>query len=174
MTFVSLALGTAAVAMAQTYRLPGQHTKQTSDLLANQASATHSISINPTIDYLNFSTEDEPEGDIYEEGWNSNRVNCYANVHVPQTAVIDVSNYCMPHNGPITSPYGYRRRFRRMHKGIDIGIHMRDTIYAAFDGRVRITNFERRGYGYYIVIRHTNDLETVYGHLSCFLVKPEQ
>lgn len=174
MTFVSLALGTAAVATAQTYRLPGQHTKQTSDLLANQASATHSISINPTIDYLNFSTEDEPEGDIYEEGWNSNRVNCYANVHVPQTAVIDVSNYCMPHNGPITSPYGYRRRFRRMHKGIDIGIHMRDTIYAAFDGRVRITNFERRGYGYYIVIRHTNDLETVYGHLSCFLVKPEQ
>ena len=160
MTFVSLALGTAAVATAQTYRLPGQHTKQTSDLLANQASATHSISINPTIDYLNFSTEDEPEGDIYEEGWNSNRVNCYANVHVPQTAVIDVSNYCMPHNGPITSPYGYRRRFRRMHKGIDIGIHMRDTIYAAFDGRVRITNFERRGYGYYIVIRHTNDLET--------------
>lgn len=174
LTLVAIAVSAATVASARTYRLPGQHTKQTNDLLANQASASHSISIEPTIDYLNFSTEDEPEGDIYEEGWNSNRVNCYANVKVPDRAVIDVSEYCMPHDGPITSPYGYRRRFRRMHKGIDIGIHMGDTIYAAFDGRVRITNYERAGYGYYVVIRHTNDLETVYGHLSRFLVKPEQ
>ena len=35
---------------------------------------------------------------------------------------------------------------------------------------MRIRNFERRGYGYYIVIRHPNGLETVYGHLSKQLV----
>ena len=44
----------------------------------------------------------------------------------------------------------------------------------AFDGKIRLTKFERRGYGYYVVVRHTNGMETVYGHLSKFLVKPNQ
>ena len=34
--------------------------------------------------------------------------------------------------------------------------------------------YERRGYGYYVIIRHSNGLETIYGHLSKFLVKPDQ
>ena len=68
----------------------------------------------------------------------------------------------------VTSKYGPRRR--RMHKGIDLKVQIGDTIRAAFDGKVRIKNFERRGYGYYLVIRHPNGLETVYGHLSKFLV----
>ncbi len=80
----------------------------------------------------------------------------------------------MPHPGYVTSPYGYRRRFRRQHKGVDLKVHIGDTIRAAFDGKVRLTNFERRGYGYYVIVRHTNDLETVYGHLSKFLVEPDQ
>ncbi len=61
-----------------------------------------------------------------------------------------------------------------MHKGVDLKVNIGDTIRAAFDGRVRLTKFERRGYGYYVVVRHTNDLETVYGHLSKFLVEPDQ
>ncbi|MDD2226664.1 MAG: peptidoglycan DD-metalloendopeptidase family protein, partial [Dysgonamonadaceae bacterium] len=46
-----------------------------------------------------------------------------------------------------------------------------DTIYAAFDGKIRVKDYERGGYGNYIVIRHINGLETVYGHLSKFLVE---
>ena len=79
----------------------------------------------------------------------------------------------MPHNGMITSPYGYRQRFKRMHKGVDIGIKMNDTIYAAFDGKVRLTAYEGKGYGNYVIIRHPNGLETVYGHLNKHLVKPD-
>ncbi len=93
---------------------------------------------------------------------------------MPQTAEIDVSKFCMPHPGYVTSPYGYRRRFRRMHKGIDLKAFTGDTIRAAFDGKIRVTNYERRGYGYYVVIRHTNDLETVYAHLTKFLVEDNQ
>jgi len=174
LTLSLIGISAACVVSAQTYRLPGQHTSQSNDLLAHQQAATHSISVNPTIDYLNFSTEDEPEGDIYTEGWNSNRVNCYSNVSVPNSVVINVSKYAMPHPGPISSPYGYRKRFGRMHKGVDISLHIGDTVRAAFDGRVRITNYEARGYGNYVVVRHTNDLETVYGHLSKFLVKNNQ
>lgn len=159
-------------ASAQNYQLPDRHASQHGALLANQGNA--GITVENTAKYLEelFSEEEEPEFDIYTEGWDSQRVNCYAGVAVPQTATIDVSNFSMPHPGYITSPYGYRRRFRRMHKGVDLKVNIGDTIRAAFDGRVRITNFERRGYGNYVVVRHTNDLETVYGHLSGFLVEP--
>lgn len=165
--------GVGIAAYAQNYRLPGQHTEQSEHLLANQANIGHSISVNPTVDYLNYAEEQEPEDDIYEAGWNSNMVNCYAGMTVPQTVVITgLDKFAMPCPGYVTSPYGYRKRFRRQHKGIDLKVNIGDTIYAAFDGRVRLTKYEARGYGKYVVVRHTNDLETVYGHLSRFLVEP--
>ena len=171
---IATGLFIANTASAQDFRLPDQHKAQHGRLLANQGNA--GITVDNTTRYLEslFSDEDEPEFDIYSEGWDSNRVNCYTESMVPQSADIDVSKFSMPHPGYITSPYGYRRRFRRMHTGVDLKINMGDTIRAAFDGRVRIKNFERRGYGNYIVLRHTNDLETVYGHLSAFLVEPDQ
>lgn len=168
------ALSLAMTASAQNYRLPDRHAESHGTLLANQGNA--GISVENTEKYLEalFEEEEEPEFDIYTEGWNSKHVNCYSGVKVPQTAQIDVSNFAMPHKGYITSPYGYRRRFRRMHKGVDLKVNIGDTIRAAFDGRVRIKNFERAGYGNYLVLRHTNDLETVYGHLSGFLVDEGQ
>ncbi|MDE6197735.1 MAG: peptidoglycan DD-metalloendopeptidase family protein [Muribaculaceae bacterium] len=174
---ISLTAAAAAIFIsfgvtAQNYQLPDRHASQHGALLANQGNA--GISVENTTKYLEelFNEEEEPEFDIYTEGWDSKLVNCYAGVAVPQSATIDVSKFSMPHPGYITSPYGYRRRFRRMHKGVDLKVNIGDTIRAAFDGRVRITNFERRGYGNYVVVRHTNDLETVYGHLSAFLVEP--
>lgn len=156
---------------AQTYRLPGQHAQQSHDRLANQNSIRPNALVIPTINYLDFEEESEPEGDLYEFGWESNSVNCYANMEVPERMEIDVRNFCMPHPGYLTSPYGYRKRFRRMHKGVDLHANIGDTIRAAFDGRVRIKNYEGRGYGNYVVLRHYNDLETVYGHMSKFLVE---
>lgn len=161
-------------AAAQNYRLPGQHTEQSQNLMANQNSIKPNALVAPSINYLDFEEEEEPEGDLYEVGWDSGLVNCYANVEVPQSVEIDVRNFSMPHAGYITSPYGYRKRFRRMHKGVDLHVNVGDTVRAAFDGRVRITKYEARGYGYYVVLRHYNDLETVYGHLSKFLVENDQ
>ena len=169
---LGLALSFGAAAEDLSYRLPASHAASHDNLLASQNNPA--VSVENTTKYLEalFAEEEEPEFDIYTEGWDSKLVNCYAGVSVPQTATIDVSNFSMPHPGYITSPYGYRKRFRRMHKGVDLKLNIGDTIRAAFDGRVRITNFERRGYGCYVVLRHTNDLETVYGHLSAFLVEP--
>lgn len=171
---LTAAIGLALTASAQDYRLPDRHLSSHDNLLANQGNA--GISVENTGKFLEelFNEEEEPEFDIYTEGWDSKRVNCYSEANVPQTAQIDVSKFSMPHKGYITSPYGYRRRFRRMHKGVDLKVNIGDTIRAAFDGRVRIKNFERRGYGNYLVLRHTNDLETVYGHLSAFLVEEDQ
>ena len=72
----------------------------------------------------------------------------------------------------ITSNFG--TRWGRQHKGLDIKVYIGDTIRAAFSGKVRIVRYEARGYGNYIVIRHGNGLETIYGHLSKQLVSENQ
>lgn len=174
--FITLGLGMGVDAQTSSYRVPAEHTQTHREMLASQDHVGSQIRVEDTQAFIDnlFSDEDEPELDIYTEGWDSKLVNAYANAVVPQSRQIDVSKYSMPHSGYITSPYGYRKRFRRMHKGVDIKVYIGDTIRATFDGKVRLTNYERRGYGKYVIVRHTNELETVYGHLSEFLVEPDQ
>ena len=145
-----------------------RHSKVHKNLLANQATVKQQMK-------FDYSSEIAPEeGDIYEIAWGSEHVNPYQGMKVPNSKKIDVRGFVIPHRGMITSPYGYRQRFGRMHRGVDIGIRMGDTIRCAFDGKIRLTRYEGKGYGYYVVVRHDNGLETVYGHLSRFLVKPNQ
>ena len=176
LTLLFITAASAAVASAQTLRVPDAHKAEHDNLIARQENIGNQISSKDTQAFLDnlFKDEEEPELDIYNEGWNSRSVNAYAGMAVPDTKVIDVSEFAMPCPGYVTSPYGYRRRFRREHKGIDLKLQIGDTVYAAFNGRVRLTNFERKGYGHYVILRHTNGLETVYGHLSKILVKPDQ
>ena len=119
-----------------------------------------------------FDIDEIPADDIYGGIWSNNRVNAYSGVeNIPDTFKVDLSNFTIPSMGHITSNFGPRRR--RMHYGIDLKVQVGDTIYAAFDGKVRLCQYERRGYGYYVVLRHANGLETVYGHLSRFLVNED-
>lgn len=105
--------------------------------------------------------------------WNNQYVHAYGNAIVPDTYTIDLTGFHMPTPSTrITSPFG--PRWRRMHNGLDLKVNIGDTIVAAFDGKVRIVKYERRGYGKYVVIRHDNGLETVYGHLSKQLVEENQ
>ena len=112
-----------------------------------------------------------PADELYGE-WTNEWVNPFRGkkVDMPDSCVIDCSAFVLPIDTMIrvTSKYGPRRR--RMHKGVELKIQLGYTIRAAIEGKVRIKNFERRGYGYYLVVRHPNGLETVYGHLSKFLV----
>lgn len=172
LSIAAAALLLASPAAAQTKTRA--HSAAHKDLLAKNASAKEQIKLIDQSSFIDLNDDIEPEIDIYTEGWNSKSVNPFRNADVPNTAVIDVTNYVMPHMGKITSNYGYRARFGRMHKGVDIGLKMNDTIRAAFDGKVRLTNYEARGYGNYVIIRHPNGLETVYGHLNKHLVKPDQ
>ncbi|GHT53814.1 peptidase [Bacteroidia bacterium] len=114
--------------------------------------------------------EENPADELYDS-WNTEYLKAYEGIDIPETYDIDVSQFVMPIKGRVTSGYGMRRlrRSRRMHKGTDIALHKGDTICAAFDGKVRIRNFDKRGYGYFLVLRHDNGLETVYGHLSGFI-----
>lgn len=164
----------AAPVSAQTITSKSPHSNAHKQLLANQTKTKDQIRLVEKNTFIDLIDDIEPEPDIYTEGWNSKRVNPFREADVPNSKVIDVTGYHMPCPGKPTSNYGYRARFGRMHKGIDLHIRSNDTIYAAFDGKVRLTNYEARGYGNYVIIRHPNDLETVYGHLNKFLVKPDQ
>lgn len=168
-------LGAIFTISAQTITTNSPHSQAHKELLANQAKSTDKIQLVEKNTFIDLIEDDiEPELDIFTEGWNSKSVNPFNEANVPETQVIDVRGHFMPVPGIVTSNYGYRRKFGRMHKGIDLAIQRNDTIYAAFDGKVRLTAYEPKGYGYYIILRHPNGLETVYGHLNRHLVKPDQ
>lgn len=159
------------------YKLPQSHDKQHSELLASQKPMAADIKVTNVLRYISElqKTALPDEDEVFGDYWVNTGVNPYAGAVIPETMDIDVSGYVHPISGTrVSSNFGYRPRFGRIHRGIDLSLSVGDTVRAAFDGKVRLTQFERRGYGYYVIVRHTNGIETVYGHLSKFLVKPNQ
>ncbi len=75
-------------------------------------------------------------------------------------------SFCAPTIGRITSRYSFRHG--RNHNGTDVKLEIGDPVCAAFDGKVRVSEYSKRtgGYGNLIVLRHANGLETYYAHLS--------
>ena len=145
------------------------------DLIARQAPIDKKLK---TVDSLALQKQIRAEQSEYPAlslypNWNNQYVHAYGNAIIPDTYTIDLTGFHMPTpSTKITSPFG--PRWRRMHNGLDLKVNIGDTIVAAFDGKVRIVKYERRGYGKYVVIRHDNGLETVYGHLSKQLVEDNQ
>lgn len=143
------------------------------DLIASRAPSDNKL-----IDVRNIKIANAFEGtakffesDIYSS-WNHKSV---ANVEgfLPARFKVDLRGFAMPTpSRKITSNFG--RRWGRNHKGIDVKVYIGDTISSAFDGKVRIVGYDANGWGYYVCIRHSNGLETLYGHLSRQLVKEDE
>ena len=107
-----------------------------------------------------------PADSLYRHIWTDERVNPYGNLFdsLKEDVHIPMAGFRLPHPGYVTSSFGWRRY--RMHKGTDIKVQIGDSIRSAWSGQVRIVGWDPRGYGYYVVVRHDNGLETIYGHLS--------
>lgn len=77
----------------------------------------------------------------------------------------------------LTSTYGTRsdpfRGSRRMHNGIDMAGPIGTPIYATADGVVGRAQWVG-GYGRYVEINHGGGMQTRYGHLSEYIVAPNQ
>ncbi len=122
----------------------------------------------------------EKDSTIYEKYWDTEKVFPYKDVEyssLPRSVVIELvdstNGYHTPYKpSPIRSRYGPRRG--RAHQGVDLVLKTGEPIYATFSGRVRISQYNRGGYGNLVVIRHDNGLETFYGHLSERMVEPNQ
>jgi LysM repeat protein len=76
-----------------------------------------------------------------------------------------------PAIGDLSSNFGFRRWGKRpkFHYGVDVRMEVGDPVYAMFDGVVRIAK-RSADYGYVVLIRHYNGLETLYAHFSQLLV----
>lgn len=120
-----------------------------------------------------------PSSTLYESTWYNERVKVptFSFRDVPDEIVLRLidpdkgQNFCFPIKKIKSSSYGWR--WGRPHSGIDIALNVGDPIHAAFDGVVRLAKYNG-GYGNCIVIRHYNNLETLYGHLSKINVKVGQ
>lgn len=144
------------------------------DLIARQAPADKKLKEIQLIQFASIQTPsadlENPASHIYT---NWTRTISDAEGTVPVDYRVDLRGFHMPTpSRQINSPYG--KRWGRLHAGLDIKVYLGDTIRAAFDGKVRIVKYNAKGYGYYVVIRHPNGIETLYGHLSKQLVKEDQ
>lgn len=150
------------------------------DLLARQApvdkrmKSIDSISLHRMLPMMyelpNLQT---PSADVYPE-WNNQKGRNYGGTK-PSEYKIDLRHFCMPCDSRlVTSHFGYRPQFGRNHYGTDIKLYVGDTVRAVFSGKVRIVSYEAKGYGNYVILRHDNGLETVYGHMSKHLCKENQ
>ncbi len=78
-------------------------------------------------------------------------------------------DYVHPFKGNVTSGFGFR--WGRPHLGYDIDLETGDSVRSAFEGTVRIAR-RSPSFGYVVMVRHKNGLETIYAHLSQLAVRP--
>ena len=78
----------------------------------------------------------------------------------------------------MTSGYGYRihpiYKTRKMHYGMDYSAIVGTEIYATGDGVISKVKRSKRGYGNYVKINHGFGYETLYAHMSKYIVKKGQ
>jgi len=78
----------------------------------------------------------------------------------------------------MTSGYGYRihpiYKTRKMHYGMDYSAKVGTEIYATGDGVISKVKRSKRGYGNYVKINHGFGYETLYAHMSKYIVKKGQ
>lgn len=133
-----------------------------------------------TIGYY-FDTALIPAKNLYPV-WDTKRIHVYDQdlnqLNDTTMIVLQDGNDCYFHPpcfGYVTSSFGYRkmrrRRRGRMHYGTDVKLYTGDPVYSTFDGIVRIAQYSS-SYGYVVVVRHYNGLETIYAHFSKLLTKP--
>ena len=128
-----------------------------------------------------FDTAYAPAHEFYRS-WDTVTINPYKHDlrNMEDTIRLVLANFddCSFHPpaiGDVTSNFGFRSwgRRQKFHFGTDIRMEVGDPVYAAFEGVVRIAK-KSADYGYVVLIRHNNGLETLYAHFSQLLAYPGQ
>lgn len=123
------------------------------------------------VNSLNYITRVYETSNFYQNGFMGQTMGVYSNL---QSHPGYQGTIYTPEWGRITSGFGYRARFHRLHKGIDIAMAKGDTVRSAMPGIVEKVGYEPKGYGHYVVVCHENGMETRYAHLTTALVSAGQ
>lgn len=80
----------------------------------------------------------------------------------------------LPHNGNITSTFGYRHNpftgySTEKHSGIDFKGEIGESIYSTGEGEVEFAGV-RGGYGNCVIVKHNDRLKTLYAHMNSISV----
>jgi murein DD-endopeptidase MepM/ murein hydrolase activator NlpD len=123
-------------------------------------------------------------GDVVPAGNEKDKMSMFSKVinYSEQSDVFLKSVYYvplgLPHEGNISSEYGYRKNpfggyKGEFHPGIDVKGDLGDNVYATADGIVLRSDWYN-GYGNAVVIDHGFGLTTLYGHLTRVNIVPGQ
>jgi murein DD-endopeptidase MepM/ murein hydrolase activator NlpD len=83
----------------------------------------------------------------------------------------NITRFIWPTQGELSSPFGYR--WGRLHAGIDIANDIGTSVRVAMAGRVSYVGWYG-GYGYVVMVEHGQGYDTLYGHLSDYVVAKGQ
>jgi murein DD-endopeptidase MepM/ murein hydrolase activator NlpD len=128
------------------------------------------ISINSILDGNNLDSDILQSGDI---------------LFIPGAAMNDFDYkkamgtlFIYPTAGRLSSGFGYRpdpfTGNRRFHNGIDLANGAGTRINATMSGRVADVGDRPSGYGKYVIIKHSNGYQSLYGHMSRVTVREGQ
>lgn len=115
---------------------------------------------------LDFMTKVYADHNFYQTGHWDDAEDWSAitrNIRLPD---YNPKDFFRPVWGIVTSRYGFRPSFGRLHKGIDLSVNIGDTVRAALPGVVAKVSYDPGGYGHYVVLVHNNGMETRYAHLQ--------
>lgn len=123
------------------------------------------LSLTWTLDLVNDVYE---SAGFYESGsWVDDGATYQSAVYSGRLPDCDMQDFICPVlGGKLTSGYGYRESYKRLHKGIDISVKVGDVVRAALPGIVGRIGYEPGGYGHFLILVHSNGMETRYAHLS--------
>ena len=133
-------------------------------------SAKFNISINSILDANNLDTDVLQPGDV---------------LFIPGAAMNDFDYkkamgtlFIYPTRGRLSSGFGYRADpftgKRRFHNGIDLANATGTRINATMAGRVADVGDRPNGYGKYVIIKHSNGYQSLYGHMNKISVREGQ
>ena len=161
---------------ADAQRIPGQYAIDELPVIpidtlpADRAGRRLVINSNGTWGYMYDDLSDLASYAGFRDHWDTTSVFAYRDFSydaMPEVLELEIVDslwrFASPVVGKVYSPYGRRRRSN--HNGVDVPKPVGTPIYAAFDGKVRYSRYNTGGYGYMVILRHPNELESWYGHL---------